>query len=58
MLRSHFLDILLHLEKIGVITTDPRNIMCCGLDRDDDGRCVHRPYHPVYVRLDNSAISW
>ncbi len=38
------------LERREVITTDPTEAdKCCGMARDDDGFCVHRPYHPVYV---------
>ena len=40
------------LERRKVITTDPdRAKECCGMPRDEDGFCQHRPYHPIYVRL-------
>lgn len=41
------------LERRRVITTDKKeSIACCGLRRDDDGFCVHRPGHPVYVKIE------
>jgi hypothetical protein len=42
--------VLDHLEHIDVITTRPEQAAeCCGLPRDEEGRCFHRPGHPVYV---------
>lgn len=39
------------LERRGVITTDPAAAEeCCGLPRDDDGFCVHRPGHPIFLK--------
>lgn len=38
------------LERRGVITTDPANAeTCCGMLRDENGFCTHRPGHPIYV---------
>jgi hypothetical protein len=38
------------LERRGVITTKPEDAAkCCGLTRDRDGCCRHRPGHPAYV---------
>lgn len=38
------------LERRDVITTDPEEAeKCCGIERDEDGFCIHRPGHPVYV---------
>jgi hypothetical protein len=43
---------LARLEHLGLITTDPADeAACCGLPRDEDGRCTHRPGHPVWVRV-------
>jgi hypothetical protein len=40
------------LYAAGVITWDPKDKeKCCGMPRDVDGRCSHRPYHSVYVEL-------
>lgn len=40
------------LEKRDVITTDPEEAeKCCGIERDEDGFCQHRPGHPIYVGL-------
>lgn len=40
------------LERRGVITTRPENAKeCCGIERDEDGFCVQRPGHPVYVGI-------
>lgn len=45
-------EALAMLERREVITTDPAEAgTCCGLPRDADGFCVHRPNHPVYVNL-------
>jgi len=42
--------VLDRLTRLGLITSDPAlGDTCCGLARDDDGRCVHREGHPVYV---------
>lgn len=47
---------LVTLQRRGVITTDPAEALeCCGLVRDDDGFCVYRPGHPIYVDLDREA---
>ena len=44
------LGALVNLERLGVVTADPaRAAECCGIPRDDQGRCVHRPGHPIYV---------
>lgn len=38
------------LERRDVITTDPAKAeTCCGIPRDEDGFCVYRPGHPIYV---------
>ena len=38
------------LVRRGVITLDPtKKLECCGMPRDDDGFCIHRPGHPIYV---------
>ncbi len=43
------------LERRNVITTDPKDEReCCGSDRDEDGFCVYREGHPIYVRLENN----
>jgi hypothetical protein len=43
-------EILSMLRRRGVVTTDPaERDECCGLPRDEDGFCVHRPGHPIYV---------
>ena len=40
------------LEDAGVITLDPDQAeKCCGIERDQIGRCQHRPHHPIYVRI-------
>jgi len=45
-----FRELIERLERRELITTDPVDeFECCGLLRDDDGFCVYRPYHPVYV---------
>jgi hypothetical protein len=34
-----------------IITVDPSEAStCCGLDRDSDGFCQHRPNHPIYLQ--------
>ena len=44
------LQALAKLERREVITTNPKDrLTCCGIVRDEDGFCQHRPYHPVYV---------
>lgn len=36
----------------GEVTFDPREAThCCGIPRDEDGYCVHRPGHPIYVAM-------
>lgn len=46
------LPALIMLERRGVITADLRYAeTCCGLPRDDDGFCIHRPGHPIYVNI-------
>ena len=43
---------LVTLERRGVITTNPaEREECCGIERDDDGFCTHRPGHPIYVEV-------
>lgn len=43
---------IVKLERRGVVTTQPEDAdSCCGLERDEDGFCVHRSGHPVYVCL-------
>lgn len=38
------------LVDVGLITTDPaERKKCCGIERDDAGRCQHRPHHPAYI---------
>lgn len=37
---------LSRVRALGLISNDPT---CCGLPRDRQGRCVHRPTHPVYI---------
>ena len=44
------------LRQRGVITTDPaKREMCCGIERDEDGFCVYRPGHPIYVYCEACA---
>lgn len=44
-------DPLAILVRRGVVTTDPDGASeCCGMPRDADGFCQHRPEHPIYVR--------
>ncbi len=39
------------LEDMGLITLDPAEAeKCCGILRDEQGRCQHRPHHPVHVK--------
>jgi hypothetical protein len=46
------LQSLAALERRKVITTNPEEReRCCGIRRDEDGFCVHREYHPIYVDL-------
>lgn len=46
------LQALAMLQRREVITTDPDEAAeCCGIPRDDDGFCVHRPGHPIYVSV-------
>lgn len=43
------------LIKRGVITVDDSLAKeCCGIERDADGFCVHRPHHPIYVDFGDS----
>ena len=42
-------ETLAMLERREVITMNPDNKQCCELDRDEDGFCQHRGYHPIYV---------
>ncbi len=43
-------NVLLMLERRGVITRNREYArMCCGNERDEDGFCIHRPGHPIYV---------
>lgn len=42
-------NVLEILERRGIITRDPEAVLCCGTERDEDGFCVHRPGHPIYV---------
>lgn len=38
------------LVRRGVVTTNTREEgECCGIERDEDGFCVYRPGHPIYV---------
>lgn len=38
------------LGRRGIITTNPDEAeTCCGIPRDADGFCQHRPGHPIYV---------
>ncbi len=46
------LQLLAMLERREVVTVDPAEAaLCCGLDRDEDGFCQHRPGHPIYVEV-------
>lgn len=50
--KKTVLQSLAALERREVITTDPEKAAeCCGIERDEDGFCQHRPAHPVYVPL-------
>ena len=45
--KETILDVL---ERREVVTTDPaRADECCGIERDEDGFCVHRSGHPIYI---------
>lgn len=45
------------LERRGIVTTDPDEAeKCCGIQRDDDGFCQHRPYHPIYVERSDEFV--
>lgn len=47
------LDALIMLERRGIITTDKTEADdCCGIPRDADGFCIHRPHHQIYVPVD------
>lgn len=40
------------LSRRNVITLDvAEKEECCGIERDEDGFCQHRPTHPIYVDL-------
>jgi hypothetical protein len=40
------------LQKRGIITLHPKEAgTCCGIERDEDGFCQHRPRHPIYMDL-------
>lgn len=44
------------LERRDIVTTDPdRADECCGLPRDEDGFCIYRPGHAIYVARDVRA---
>jgi hypothetical protein len=47
---AHAAALLAPLIRRGVVTTDPAQAdKCCGMPRDGDGFCLHRPGHPIYV---------
>ena len=51
-LIAQLTEILTRLERLDVITTDPDEAgTCCGLPRNEDGQCIYRPGHPIYVGL-------
>lgn len=54
-LRQHpHCMVALHNVYGDVIALDPALVVddtCCGLPRDNEGRCVHRPWHPVKATL-------
>lgn len=40
------------LARRGVVTFDEAKAAeCCGMPRDEDGFCTHRPGHPIYVKI-------
>lgn len=40
------------LIEAGVVTLDPKKAeKCCGGERDKAGRCQHRDYHPIYIKI-------
>jgi hypothetical protein len=40
------------LKRRGIVTFDEAEAeTCCGMSRDEDGFCTHRPHHPIYVRI-------
>lgn len=50
------LQALAIMERRRVITTDPNEKEeCCGMPRDPDGFCQHRPSHPVYISITISS---
>lgn len=52
ILFARYMDALTMLERRRVITTDPADARrCCGMERDEDGFCSSRPYHPIYVGI-------
>jgi hypothetical protein len=43
-------DLIERLVRRNIVTTEPAEAAtCCGLPRDEDGFCTHRPGHPIYV---------
>lgn len=50
---AHLVDpvkVLSMLRRRNIITTRPDEAArCCGLERDADGFCRNREYHPIYV---------
>lgn len=49
------LEFVRKLERRGHVTTNPHEAgTCCGMERDDDGFCRHRDWHPIYVDLGDS----
>lgn len=49
---SGLITLVAILLRRDIITTDPMDAEeCCGIPRDDDGFCVHRPGHPIYARI-------
>lgn len=43
---------LVALERRGVVTFDKTQAdTCCGTERDADGFCRHREYHPIYIDM-------
>jgi len=51
-MAKSLLQALAALERRNVITTDPNEAdTCCGIERDEDGFCQHRPGHPVYIEF-------
>lgn len=47
---SKLSPLVLMLVDRGIGTIDPSlKMKCCGLVRDIDGFCQHRPGHPIYL---------